>query len=778
MKKTWFRSTVATAALVAMSFSLLSGASFAATNIDGNQKYAEDNTDGGWVNLAPLDGEATPNDVGVNVTSTQITGKMWSENFGWIEMNPTVVLGLGDIACPVDYQLTNDADSSGGPTDGDTCSAGVFVSDSGGKGILSGKAWSEHIGWIRFGEWDSDPDSGVYIDSEGYFHGVAWAENFGAIAFGDYMLLNAYSNIYTDPTDGTDAAADKVANWAKTTWTPTPLVNAAPTASNVAIFGIPAVGQVLSGDYAYYDADGDTEGISTFRWLRADTGGGVYSVISGATSQTYTAQAVADKGKYIKFEVTPVASTGTISNGAVMSSAVYVQPSASVDDHSTAGATDDYDVGGTEGGTADAVNGIASLPVGVTNLLFSKTQNFNLSAGLKTGVDNTTNVGAHATSVKAAIEAIKGGSYTDTTDKVTINSGTAGQNVVLKNVDDGLLVEIPDGVDVYGEDLWDGAIEPPEDVTSTTAISNWSIDGKAVSVGDPGRVLIFDELVKITLPTAAGQPLYSVGGSNWVEVTTVCDDLDAPTNITFPGECYIQAGGTTIIHTYHAAIWADANPTNTTSANLTMTIGDGVLDVDIVDADAGTVASPTTAMTAVTTAFVDETTDGVLGLATQQIYAYNPTVGSAWSVTIAPTDGHTNAQWVGATDVGDSPCAAGQTEISPTDCRYVMDFNDPAAGAGQMSIDPQTNGELGLVTLDFNDGTFGSEDLSAGAVSGLSLPSAVSFDQGSPADITLINSTASAAYRIYRLQNVDLSQVVPAGQPADNYSINFTLTIS
>ena len=98
--------------------------------------------------------------------------------------------------------------------------------------------------------------------------------------------------------------------------------NIAPVASNVSITGDVIQGQVLTGNYDYYDRDGDAEGESTFRWLNCDTIDGSYSVIEYATSLTYTVQS-SDVDKYIKFEVTPVAATGTIKTGeAIISSAV------------------------------------------------------------------------------------------------------------------------------------------------------------------------------------------------------------------------------------------------------------------------------------------------------------------------------------------------------------------------------------------------------------------------------------------------------------------------
>ena len=96
---------------------------------------------------------------------------------------------------------------------------------------------------------------------------------------------------------------------------PVGAANTAPTATGVSITGNAEVGQVLTGNYTYNDADGDLEGTSTFRWLRNG------AEIGGATLQTYTL-AGADEGAMIIFEVTPVAQTGTSPGTAVQSAAV------------------------------------------------------------------------------------------------------------------------------------------------------------------------------------------------------------------------------------------------------------------------------------------------------------------------------------------------------------------------------------------------------------------------------------------------------------------------
>ena len=96
--------------------------------------------------------------------------------------------------------------------------------------------------------------------------------------------------------------------------------NAAPSASNPSISGTAKEGQILTGTYTYYDAEGDAQGVSTFRWIRsADTtlDAGDTTV---ATTTNYTVQA-ADVGKYLFFEVTPVAATGTTPGTRVASSA-------------------------------------------------------------------------------------------------------------------------------------------------------------------------------------------------------------------------------------------------------------------------------------------------------------------------------------------------------------------------------------------------------------------------------------------------------------------------
>ncbi|MDD3605560.1 MAG: FlgD immunoglobulin-like domain containing protein [Candidatus Cloacimonas acidaminovorans] len=100
------------------------------------------------------------------------------------------------------------------------------------------------------------------------------------------------------------------------------VINNPPVASNVIIVDptLARVGQTITGDYDYSDPDSDPEGTSTFRWLSCSTENGTYTAISGATSLSYTVQS-SDANKYLKFEVTPVASAGQSPGTAVLSDA-------------------------------------------------------------------------------------------------------------------------------------------------------------------------------------------------------------------------------------------------------------------------------------------------------------------------------------------------------------------------------------------------------------------------------------------------------------------------
>jgi hypothetical protein len=102
------------------------------------------------------------------------------------------------------------------------------------------------------------------------------------------------------------------------------LANAAPAASEVIMTGKYLLNQTLSGSYSYADTEQDAEAVSLFKWYMADDAAGLNkTVIAGETGRTLELKA-AQYNKYISFEVTPVAATGTLAGTTVRS--IFVGP--------------------------------------------------------------------------------------------------------------------------------------------------------------------------------------------------------------------------------------------------------------------------------------------------------------------------------------------------------------------------------------------------------------------------------------------------------------------
>ncbi|MGB5338085.1 MAG: hypothetical protein WBO06_03210, partial [Gammaproteobacteria bacterium] len=125
--------------------------------------------------------------------------------------------------------------------------------------------------------------------------------------------------------------------------------NKAPAASGITITdgngGSAEIGDMLTGDYNYTDAEGDAEGPTSFRWMR----GGV--PIPGATTPMYTPVA-ADAGQAISFEVTPAAATGTSPGTAALAETDIMINAAPL-----ASAVSITDVNGGNAVTGDALTG-------------------------------------------------------------------------------------------------------------------------------------------------------------------------------------------------------------------------------------------------------------------------------------------------------------------------------------------------------------------------------------------------------------------------------------
>jgi hypothetical protein len=104
---------------------------------------------------------------GVQVHATFLSGFIWGENIGWINV------GDGTPANGSAYANATDADF------------GVNV--NAGTGSLSGLGWCENVGWINFagGARATPPNPARYDAAARRFRGCAWGENIGWINLDD-----------------------------------------------------------------------------------------------------------------------------------------------------------------------------------------------------------------------------------------------------------------------------------------------------------------------------------------------------------------------------------------------------------------------------------------------------------------------------------------------------------------------------------------------------------------------------------------------------------------
>lgn len=125
------------------------------------------------------------------------------------------------------------------------------------------------------------------------------------------------------PGTYTETITIKADNMKDVTFQVTQVVNAPPEAFSLSISGTPTLGNAVSGSYSFYDVDGDKKDDPALQWYRSsDSSGADKEAIAGATSFVYTIQ-LADIGKYIGFEVTPKALTGSLTGTSVIK---YVGP--------------------------------------------------------------------------------------------------------------------------------------------------------------------------------------------------------------------------------------------------------------------------------------------------------------------------------------------------------------------------------------------------------------------------------------------------------------------
>jgi uncharacterized repeat protein (TIGR02543 family) len=127
------------------------------------------------------------------------------------------------------------------------------------------------------------------VSSTGHQYNLAAADRWNRPVHNDYNISDP-----NNPLEGKD------------------IPNHAPEARNVAITGAAEIGKTVTGSYTYFDLESDPEGESIFAWYRADNASGSGETrIEGAEQMSYKLT-LEDAGKFIAFEVTPVAEEGIL----------------------------------------------------------------------------------------------------------------------------------------------------------------------------------------------------------------------------------------------------------------------------------------------------------------------------------------------------------------------------------------------------------------------------------------------------------------------------------
>ena len=180
------------------------------------------------------------------------------------------------------------------------------------------------------------------------------------------------------------------------------------------------------------------------------------------------------------------------------------------------------------------------------------------------------------------------------------------------------------------------------------------------------------------------------------------------------------------------------------------TIVTGSLSVDIVNQLGASVPDPSFAMSPLSVSLDSQTATGVLGESNQKIRITNDSVSASWVLSLAG-DLTTNV-WGGTS--------------------HSYDFNDSSGAVDGADFDLVG----GQMTVDSSVATINP---AVGCSSnGLSTGSSASFSEGAVDSIVLVSASALADVSCYwDITGIDLDQLVPAEQPADNYSLSVTITL-
>ncbi|MFD2332463.1 Ig-like domain-containing protein [Cohnella sp. GCM10020058] len=464
------------------------------------------------------------------------------------------------------------------------------------------------------------------------------------------------------------------------TATVTITVNAPPTATNVNIAGEKVVGETLTGTYTYGDADSDPTGTPVYKWYRDSQATGASKVeINGATSGSYVLTA-GDAGKYLFFEVTPKAATGTLTGTPVVSTGYGPIVPANV----APVATDDTKTTNMDTALTD------TLPATDANtgdtLTFSKVSNpshgtVTVNAdGSYTYTPTTGYTGTDSFTFKANDGKADSNTATVT---ITVNAPPTATNVNIAG--EKIVGETLTGTYTYGDVDGDPTGTPVYKWyrdSQATGASKVEINGATsgsyvLTAGDAGKYLFFEVTPKAATGTLTGTPVVSTGYGPIVpaNVAPVATDDTKTTNMN-----------TALTDTLPAT---DANTGDTLTFSKVSNPSHGTVTVN---ADGSYTYTPTTGYTG-TDSFTFKANDGKADSNTATV-----------TITVNAPPTATNVNIAGEKIVGETLTGTytyGDVDGDPTGTPTYKWYRDSqASGTNKVEINGATTSSYTLTTDD------------------------------------------------------------------------------
>lgn len=202
--------------------------------------------------------------------------------------------------------------------------------------------------------------------------------------------------------------------------------------------------------------------------------------------------------------------------------------------------------------------------------------------------------------------------------------------------------------------------------------------------------------------------------------------------------------------------YSDSTPLESSTQYPEVRIATPELSVSIVDASGDAVGSPSYSLSNGITQSSCQTTTGTFGASSQRIRVFNSLASTAWSLSIAATNGAT-ASW--QKSGGGSSYDFNDSSGSPAGCNS---GGDGDGIAGQLSINPSG------ASIAAKSGC---------SMTGISKGSSTAFSQGSTDAISLADASSSAQFGCYwEFTGFGMSQKIPAFQDSGMYEIDMTLT--